>query len=188
MSDVPDRFNQATAHFGDLVHKVSADQWSNATPCDEWDVRALVNHLVYEARWAPPILAGRTIADVGDQFEGDLLGGDPETAYDDAVKAALNATTAPGAMEATVHLSYGDTPGSDYVAQMACDFVLHAWDLARGIGADDTLDPDMVQWVDEIARPQAAMLTASGLFGTPIDVPEDADPQTKLLALFGRRR
>jgi uncharacterized protein (TIGR03086 family) len=188
MSEATDRFQRATAHFGDLVHKVGASQWGDQTPCAEWDVRALVNHLVYEARWAPPLLAGRTIADVGDQFDGDLLGSDPHTAYDEALKAAANAMTAPGALESQVHLSYGDTSANDYIAQMACDFVVHSWDLARGIGADDTLDPDMVQWVDDVTRPQAAMLQASGMFGTPVDVANDADPQTKLLARFGRKR
>lgn len=188
MSEATDRFQRATAHFGDLVHKVDADQWGSQTPCSDWDVRALVNHLVYEARWAPAMLAGRTIAEVGNQFDGDLLGSDPVTSYDEALSAAANSMTAPGALEGQVHLSYGDTPANDYIAQMACDFVVHSWDLARGIGADDTLDPDMVQWVDDVARPQAAMLEASGMFGTRVDVSDDADPQTKLLALFGRTR
>src|SRR3954471_20256222 len=76
MSELTQRLERATAHFGDLVQKVGSDQWESATPCSDWDVRALVNHLVYEARWAPPLLAGRTIADVGDQFDGDLLGAD----------------------------------------------------------------------------------------------------------------
>lgn len=188
MSEVTARFERATAHFGDLVHKIGADQWSASTPCSGWDVRALVNHLVNEARWAPPLLKGQTIEQVGDRFDGDLLGADPVTSYDDALSAMHTAIEAPGALESTVHLSYGETPTEDYLGQMTCDFVVHSWDLARGIGADDTLDPDMVQWVDAVARPQADMLAASGLFDPPVDVAPDADPQTKLLALFGRRR
>jgi uncharacterized protein (TIGR03086 family) len=148
----------------------------------------LVNHLVYEARWAPPLLKGQTIEQVGSQFDGDLLGADPKTSYDDALGAARTAIDAPGATEGTVHLSYGETPAGEYLGQLTADFVVHAWDLARGLGADDALDPDLVQWVDDTARPQAAMLAASGMFDPPIDVPGDADPQTKLLALFGRRR
>jgi uncharacterized protein (TIGR03086 family) len=187
MSDVTRRFEQATGRFGELVHQVKDDQWGNGTPCSEWDVRALVNHLVYEARWAPPMLKGQTIEQVGDRFEGDLLGADPKTAYDDAMGAMPAAISAPGALAGTVHLSFGDTPGEEYLAQLTCDFAVHSWDLARGLGADDTLDPDLVRWVDDTARPQAAMLEASGLFDPPIDVADDADSQTKLLALFGRR-
>src|SRR4051812_35895034 len=168
MSDVRDVFRRAHGHFGELVHAVGDDQWGAQTPCSDWDVRALVNHLVYEARWAPPLLAGRTIEEVGDQFEGDLLGGDPKTSYDEAIGATATGMTAPGALKRTVHLSYGDTPAAEYLAQLTCDFVVHAWDLARGIGADDTPDPDMVAGVDDMARPQAAMLEASGLFDPPI--------------------
>jgi uncharacterized protein (TIGR03086 family) len=188
MSDVVGKFERASGHFGTLVQQVKDDQWGNATPCSDWDVRALVNHLVYEARWVPPLLKGQTIEQVGDQFEGDLLGSDPKTSYDDAIGAAGVAIKAPGATEGTVHLSYGDTPAGEYVGQLTSDFLVHSWDLARGIGADDALDPDLVQWVDDMARPQAAMLEASGLFDPPIDVADDTDPQTKLLALFGRRR
>jgi uncharacterized protein (TIGR03086 family) len=188
MSDVMQRFEQASKHFGELVHHVKDDQWSNATPCSEWDVRALVNHLVYEARWAPPMLKGQTIEQVGDRFEGDLLGPDPKTSFDDALGAVPTAISAPGAMAGTVHLSFGDTPAEEYVGQLTCDFAVHSWDLARGIGADDTLDPGLVQWVDDMARPQVSMLEASGLFDPPVDVAADADPQTKLLALFGRKR
>jgi uncharacterized protein (TIGR03086 family) len=187
MSELSERFDRATAHFSTLVQQVKDDQWDNATPCSDWDVRALVNHLVYEARWAPPLLDGQTIEQVGGQFDGDLLGADPKSSYDDALSALKSAVEAPGATEGTVHLSYGETPAAEYLAQLTGDFVVHSWDLARGIEADDSLDPDLVAWVDEIARPQAAMLAASGLFDPPVDVADDADPQTKLLALFGRR-
>ncbi|MDQ1697402.1 MAG: hypothetical protein QOJ03_2755, partial [Frankiaceae bacterium] len=51
----------------------------------------------------------------------------------------------------------------------------------------DTLDRDLVDWVYAEAAPNAEMLAASGLFDPPVDVPADADAQTKTLALFGRR-
>ena len=188
MEDLTEKFERAVARFGSLVHQVGDDQWSNATPCSEWDVRQLVNHLTYEARWAPPLFEGKTIAEIGDQFEGDLLGDNPKASYDAAIAGASDAANQPGALDRTVHLSFGDVPGSEYLSQMTCDFVVHSWDLARGINHDDGLDPDLVVWVDSVARPQAAMLEASGLFDKPIDVSDDADPETKLLALFGRRR
>ncbi|HEX4654828.1 MAG TPA: TIGR03086 family metal-binding protein [Mycobacteriales bacterium] len=188
MSEVVGKFERASGHFGELVQQIKDDQWGNATPCSDWDVRALVNHLVYEARWLPPLLKGETIEQVGSQFDGDLLGADPKTSYDDALGGAAAAIKAPGATEGIVHLSYGDTPAAEYLGQITTDFLVHSWDLARGISADDALDPELVPWADDMARPQAAMLAASGLFDPPVDVPSDADPQTKLLALFGRRR
>ncbi|HET7312493.1 MAG TPA: TIGR03086 family metal-binding protein [Mycobacteriales bacterium] len=186
MNDLRERFERAQRHFGELVHDVKPDQWSDPTPCTQWDVRALVNHLVYEARWLPSIMAGKTIAEVGDAFEGDLLGDNPESAYDAALREA-SASVAEVDLDRIVHLSFGDLPASEYLTQVTSDFVVHGWDLARGIGANDTMDPDLVAFVQAAAEPQADMLVASGLFGTPVDVPADADPQTKLLALFGRR-
>ena len=186
MSDLRERFGRATGHFGELVHQTKDDQWGDQTPCTDWDVRTLVNHLVYEARWAVPLLEGQTIAEVGDRFEGDLLGDDPAAAYDDAVTAASAAVSAVD-LDRIVHLSFGDLPAADYLTQLTSDFVVHAWDLARGIGADERLDPDMVRFVYDAAEPMAEMLAASGMFGERIPVADSADPRTKLLALFGRR-
>jgi uncharacterized protein (TIGR03086 family) len=186
MGDVRDTFRRAHGHFAELVHAVGDDQWGAQTPCSDWDVRALVNHLVYEARWAPPLLDGQTIEQVGDRFEGDLLGDDPKASYDGALRDASAAVTTTD-LASTVHLSYGDVPADNYLTQLTGDFVVHAWDLARGIGADDRLDPELVGFVYDAAEPMADALAASGLFAPRIDVSDDADPQTKLLALFGRR-
>ena len=67
---------------------VAADQWDLPTPCTEWDVRALVNHVVGEDRWTRPLLQGMTIAEVGDRFDGDLLGDDPQAVGHDAATDA----------------------------------------------------------------------------------------------------
>ena len=186
MAELLDLFDRASGHFGDLAHQVKDDQWSNDTPCSDWDVRALVNHLVYEARWAVPLLEGQTIVDVGDRFEGDLLGDDPVASYDAAL-AEASAAVRDVDLDRIVHLSFGDLPASEYLTQLTSDFVVHGWDLARGIGADDRIDPDMVTFVYAAAEPMADMLAASGLFGERVPVADDADDQTKLLALFGRR-
>jgi uncharacterized protein (TIGR03086 family) len=186
MSDVRDHFRRAQGHFGELVHAVGDDQWGAQTPCTDWDVRTLVNHLVYEARWAPPLLEGQTIEQVGGRLEGDLLGDEPKSSYDAALREASASVTTTD-LATTVHLSYGDVPAQDYLTQLTGDFVVHAWDLARGIGADDRLDPELVRFVYDAAEPMADALAASGMFAPPVDVSDDADPQTKLLALFGRR-
>jgi uncharacterized protein (TIGR03086 family) len=187
MSDLPDLFDRATRHFGELVREIDDAQWTHQTPCTDWDVRALVNHLVYEARWAPPLLEGETIESVGTRFDGDLLGDAPQAAYVEAVGQAVAAVHEPEALNRTVHLSYGDTPAADYITQLTGDFVVHGWDLARAIGADERIDPELVDFVRRETEPQAELLAASGLFDPPVDVPEDADAQTRLLAMFGRR-
>ena len=56
---------------------VGEDQWGAPTPCADWDVRELVNHVAGEDLWTAPLLEGSTIEEVGDRFDGDLLGDDP---------------------------------------------------------------------------------------------------------------
>jgi uncharacterized protein (TIGR03086 family) len=187
MSDVLELFERAQRHFGELVHQVDDEQWSHQTPCTDWDVRTLVNHLVYEARWAAPLFEGQTIEQVGSRFDGDLLGEDPKKAYDEALAVASAAAGAPGALDGTVQLSFGATPAAEYLAQLTGDFVVHGWDLARAIGADEKIDPALVEFVHKAAEPQAELLAASGMFDPPLDVGENADPQTRMLAMFGRR-
>jgi uncharacterized protein (TIGR03086 family) len=177
----------ALDEFGRRVHAVKDDQWHAPTPCREWDVRDLVNHIVVEQLWVAPLMSGETVASVGDRFDGDQLGDDPVAAWDAASVAAQEALTAPGAIDRTVHLSFGDVPATVYVQQLASDLAIHAWDLARGINADDRLDPDLVAAVRTWTEPQRREMEASGLFDPPVPVGPDADPQTALLALFGRR-
>jgi uncharacterized protein (TIGR03086 family) len=178
--------DRAFSEFGRRVHAVAPDQWSAATPCTDWSVRDLVNHLTGEQLWVPPLLGGATVEQVGSRFDGDVLGADPVSAWDSAANAARAAFAEPGAMDRMVHLSYGDRPAEHYLAELTADLVVHAWDLARAIGADETLDPELVERVLADAEPQSGSLAASGLFDPPVPVPADADPQTRLIALFGR--
>ena len=178
-------YRRSVEEFGQRVMAIGPEDWGRPTPCSDWNVRELVRHLVYEELWAPPLLEGKAIADVGDRFEGDILGADPPAAWKEAAAGALAAGSA-DVLDRTVHLSFGDVPGREYLGQMTADHVIHAWDLARGIGGDDRLDPDLVQFVYDFLAPQADQWRGAGVFGPAVGVPDDADPQSKLLALTGR--
>lgn len=181
------QFEVAMGEFDRRVRAIRDDQWGYPTPCAEWDVRALVNHLVTEQLWAPLLLEGATIEDVGDRFEGDQLGDDPVTAWVSAAAAARDAFAAPGALRRSVELSYGRRPAQGYCQEMTLDLAVHAWDLARAIQADERLDERLVAEVLVFVEPQVGQLAGTGLFAAPIDVAEDANAQTRLLALLGRR-
>lgn len=172
--------------FGQRLDLVDAAQWSAATPCADWDVRTLVNHVVGELLWVPPLLAGRTIAEVGDEFDGDILGDDPLVTWASAVAGALAAASQPGAQERTAHLSFGDFPGSEYLGQVVSDVIIHSWDLARAVGADDRLGAPLVEFVDSFLSPQIDAWRSAGAFGPAVDVAPDADVQDRLLAQTGR--
>jgi uncharacterized protein (TIGR03086 family) len=185
--DAPEMFRRAVAEFDARVRQIGDRQWGHATPDDGWTVRDLVNHVVGEDLWAPPLLAGSTIAGVGDRFDGDVLGADPRAAWVAASAGAVRAAEADGAMDRMVHLSFGDFPGSEYTLQLFADHLIHAWDLARAIGADERLDAGLVtSCADWFAAMEDAYRDAGAIAARP-PVPSDADAQTLLLACFGRR-
>lgn len=185
MEDVRELYRRALERFGQHVHAVGDDQWHLPTPCVEWDVRQLVNHLVSENRWIPPLLAGGTVPEQGTRLDGDLLGEDPKGAWDRAAgEAELTVQETPS--DRTVHLSGRDVPASLYVFEVFADLVVHSWDLAQAIGADGTIDADIVEAIYARYKPVERLLKGSGQYGERIEVSPDASPQTKLLAVFGR--
>ena len=179
-----DLFEGSARHVTELVESITQADWDAPTPCSKWSVRDLSEHLISEMLWAPALLAGATLAEVGDQFDGENLGPEPVHSWHTAMTAGLAAVQAPDLAERTVHLSYGDAPATHYVFQLASDLLIHSWDLARGIDADDQLDPDAVALL--LSEMEDHDLSASGLFGPPVHVPDDADAQTRLLAVYGR--
>src|ERR1051326_762514 len=112
--EIPAMFGRDVAEFDARVRQVGEHQWQAKTPDEGWSVRDLVNHLVGEDLWAPPLLAGSTIDEVGDRFEGDVLVSEPRAAWPAASAAAVRAVQADGAMDRIVHLSFGHFPGSEY--------------------------------------------------------------------------
>ena len=180
-------FQRAAEGFGRHVHAILEHQWHDPTPCDEWDVRVLVNHVTVEQLWVPPLAQGSTVADVGGRFDGDQLGDDPVARWDEVVRASVAAFGAPGALAGTVMLSAGERPTTEYCWEMTTDALIHSWDLARGIGADERLDAELAEVIYERTLPIADHLQETGLFAPPVPVPDDAPLQTRLLAIFGRR-
>jgi uncharacterized protein (TIGR03086 family) len=176
--------------FAALVAGVRPEQWHDDTPCSEWDVRTLVHHLLSEQRWVPPLFEGMTIEQIGDRFDGDLMGDDASTwpvLLTSSIAEAHAAVAQPGALEQTVHLSFGDTTGLEYVIQLTADLAIHAWDLARATGQDETLDPDTVALLIPWTEANADLVAGSGMFGTQIDTGPDAPDDVRLLGLLGRR-
>jgi uncharacterized protein (TIGR03086 family) len=178
---------RAVQEFGARVRSVGDDQWHLPTPCSEWDVHDLVNHLVNEDRWTTPLLEGYTLEQVGDRFDGDLLGEDPLGSWDAASREAVATVAGEGMLEKTVHVSFGDISGQEYVSQLTTDHVIHAWDLARAIGDPEALPSELVDFVRRYLEPQVDTWRSAGVFGRAVDPPPDADDQTRLLALAGRR-
>lgn len=187
MTDLIALYGRAIDEFGRRVRAVRDDQWHLPTPDEGWTVRDLVQHLVSEERWAPLLIAGATLEEVGDRFDRDLLGDDPKAAWEVAARGALDAVQADGVLSRTVHVSFGEISGEEYLSQLTGDHTVHAWDLARAIGADERLDPELVEFAITAFIPDLDTWRAAGIFGPAVAVPPTASRQAQLLGLTGRK-
>ncbi len=108
---------------GMVVQHVKPEDMAKPTPCSEWDVRALLNHIINEVAWIPPLLEGKTIAEVGDSLNGDLVGDDLTAAWHRYAEAALNAANATP-MDNVAHLSYADKTVGEYLGETGVDIIV----------------------------------------------------------------
>ena len=173
--------------FDRRVREIAPDQWVLGTPCREWSVRELVGHLVYEQLWAPELLAGCTVTQVGDRFDHDNLGGDPLVSWVVAAAAAREAWLEPDALAKSVSVSSGTLDAEEYCWQMTTDLTVHAWDLARSIGVEELIDPELASTVLAYVERNIEEWSESPLFDSPVPVATDADDQTRLIGLLGRK-
>lgn len=173
----------ATRRF---VAGIGSEQWDQPTPCEGWSVRELLNHIVAGNLWAAELGNGRTIDEVGDALDDDVLGADPLGAYDRSAEAAAGVFEAPGALDRPCAVSYGPVPGSVYAGHRFLDVLIHGWDLAAATGQPTDLDPRLVEACWDVITPQLSMLQASGAFGADHRQSAATDPQSSLLAALGR--
>jgi uncharacterized protein (TIGR03086 family) len=171
----------AHAAFGARLEVIV--DWGAPTPDAEWDVAALVRHVVEEQQWVPLLLAGRTVGEARSRLAP--LGDDLTTEWTRYSEAATRswASADPGSL---VNLAYDTVTADAYLREQASDVIVHTWDLARAVGADENLGDELVAAAWSVFAPQADTLQASGLYAPPVPLPPDAPLQSRLLALTGR--
>ncbi len=176
-----ERWHRVAGRFTDRVAKVPDDAWERPAPCAGWVARDVVRHMV---EWMPAFMSnGGVTLPIGPSVDDDPLAA--WTMLSDGVQAILDDPAASAAEF--------DTPpvGKQTVEQAIGQFLLgdvliHTWDLARATGLDETLDEAIVSEMLVGMLPYDEMLRQSGHYGPRVDVPDDADDQTKLLAFTGR--
>ncbi len=180
---------QAAKGFRGVVALVADDQWSVPTPCDGWNVRQLVGHVAAGCQMAATLADGGTRQDAITTLGIDHLGDDPLAAVDAALQRQQAAFERPDIETHVFQHPAGDMPGAQLLRFRISDLLVHQWDLARAIGADDTLDPMLVQEVLDAIAPMVPMMATTGVFGggPSGEVTDDAAPQLRLLDAMGRR-
>jgi uncharacterized protein (TIGR03086 family) len=176
-----ERFRRVAGRFTDRVNEVPADSWSNPAPCAGWTAIDVVRHLV---DWVPAIIGRSGIAFPA----GPSVDDDPAGAWATVCGALMTALDDP---EVAARTFDAGPPGEMSVESaidmlVTGDLLIHTWDLARATGLDERLDETMVAEMLAGMQPLDDILRASGHYGPKVPVPDDSDPQTKLIAFTGR--
>jgi hypothetical protein len=191
----PEVFVLADRALAAVVAEIRDDQWDVVLPAtfatrhrpEPPSLRELINYHAYDDAWVPDMLAGRTMEEAGaDAFDGDLLVGDPVASFEAIVARACAAAGPVGDLDAVAHLSFGDYTVREYFWQINQFRALRAHDIARVVGVDPALPPELVQGIWDEVSPHAEEWRAIGVFPAAVPVLEDAPLLDRLLGLTGR--
>ena len=173
-------YNAATKHATVLVDAVRLDQLGSPTPCTEWTVQDLIDHLVGGTEYLLSAAEPRELRSRPHATSAD---------YRRGVADVLDALAQPGALERTCTSPLGfEWTLAEAVAGTFMDVLIHTWDLARATGQDDTLDPDLVDACTAMFLPDMPERgRAAGIIGPAVELDEDASAQDRLIAAMGRR-
>ena len=183
--DVEAAYRRSVSGWMAAVEGVDGN-WTASTPCADWDVRQLVNHVVGEDRWTKPLVDGRTIAEVGNSLNGDLLGERPVAAAREAAEEAVTAVTARLPEAGLVHLSYREETIAQYILQLTADHLIHGWDLAVATGQDRDLDSEVVAVVSGWFADWEQRYRSSGIVAVRPESAQSGSAAAELLIAFGR--
>ena len=171
-----------------LVDGLDDDQFGKQTPCTEWKVRDLVNHLVSgTTMFAVSAETGDVPPDVMASLQGDLLGDDPKQAWKASSTRALAAFSKPGIMEQTVKLPFGGMPAGVALTIAIFDVTTHACDLAQATG-QQIQDTELIDTALEAGKQMIGPdMRVPGMFGPEQPCADDGSSVDKLLAFAGRQ-
>lgn len=173
---------RALGAVGDLIDGIRDDQWSAPTPCTEWTVRDLVNHLV----GVNLVFAARLRDQPAPDSATDHLGADPASAYRSSGSAVQDGFDQPGAIDRTYHGPLGAIAGAAWLQVRITDLLAHGWDLAQATGQPAALPEDLAEQALAFARVQMATVPRTGRFGPAQPVAYDAPAIDRLAGFLGR--
>jgi uncharacterized protein (TIGR03086 family) len=168
------------AEVDTIVAAVIPDRFDDPTPCADWDVRTLLNHLVYENLMWTSMANGEQRFD----FTTDHLGDDHVAAFRTAARATLTAFHRPGMLEQ----QYGPAPGWRLVEQIIIEMLVHGWDLAKATGRPTDLAPDIAATTLPAVQQIYGQMprTPGSSFAPTQPAPDNASAADHLAAYLGR--
>jgi uncharacterized protein (TIGR03086 family) len=178
-----DNLDHSYERLGKLVASLDRSAMTAPTPCPDWDVRALLNHVLGAGRMFTLVNAGRKVG----PDAGDLVSDDAIAAVATMRKDNVSSWNAPGGLDGDRTYPFGTFPAPAALLVNLTEVVVHAWDLARATDQDATIDPTMATtlWRFWSAVPLDEA-RASGAFGPVVATPEDAPAAQRLLGYLGR--
>ena len=187
--DLYEAFDRAITSTAAIVKTVRPDQAGAPTPCTEWDVRDLLNHVI-GTLWLSEALftdrAPRYPMAPGGLPGTDLAGEDPAAAYTDASAAALTAASAGDTLTRVHPTPLGDMPGPALAGFTTLDILVHGWDLAKATGQPAGLDDALVAHALAFAQQAITPGTRAPRIGPALPVAADAPLTNRLVAFLGR--
>jgi uncharacterized protein (TIGR03086 family) len=176
-----DLLERALDQTGTIIARVRPDQAGLATPCTDFDVRALLNHIVFDVQMFASTLNGgeRGSPDV------DLIGEHWTGAFDAARTSLLDAWHQRG-VDGTLTTRLGEFPASWAIGQHLADLAVHAWDVATATRQSTKLDPEVARAALEWGRANLKPEYRGKAFGPEVEVPENAPIYERLVGWFGR--
>ena len=183
-------FEYAVTSTAEIVKGVRPGQGTAPTPCAEWDVRALLSHVIGTLWLAEGLLTGqapRYPMAPGGLPAADPGGDDPVAAYAEASAAALAAAGAGDALTRVHATPLGDMPGPVLAGFTTLDITVHGWDLARATGQPADLDGRLAAHVLGFAEQAVTPDTRAPRIGPAVPVPDDAPVTQRLVAFLGRQ-
>lgn len=177
----------ANDEFARRLRLVGPDDWPRPTPCSEWDVRALVNHVIGGHVRYQLMLHGASTDDVEATRTVDHLGHDALTSFVATADETVACFREEGAFDRIGHHAMGDRTGRELLSMRILDAAVHGWDLARAIGADEVLADEVIDFLlDYTADPAFGSLTSAFAAPGAVD-PASTSRQETVLCRLGRR-
>jgi uncharacterized protein (TIGR03086 family) len=169
-----------------VVRGVTPDQLDAPTPCPDWDVRTLVNHLILWSAFRSETAARKQPADETHTEDTDFTTGDWADTFATQLDRAIAAWSEPGATDGETGLAGGTMPATVIATMMLAELVVHGWDLASATGQELAVDPEVLDVVREFGVTMGPMGRQMGAFGDEVSVPESAPPLDRVLGALGR--